>query len=351
MSYSKLNQLVIYLRMFQEKDLDVLAITSSPKGFGKSSLIIQASRRYVELFGLICIACGHEWIYEGKVVKAANNLVAAIASIEIDEIPLDKCPKCKGDSKRIGRFNFKRYLAYDNEEVLEKVHDLPGHSPILCDEGVRFMMGEDWNTWESKRLKKLFAQMRTKHMLVFANIPKFNWVDRKYRDDMCTFWIRILKRGLALLFQPDLGEGKDPWHMKELEEQLGSYNYFTSEEELMKRVEKIMARHPCAFDFFKVPPVPEDIYADYLKARNAKAFERSQLDASIDQREIGKIVAYNLLHKWQQIEGAVKAGRFEKPTLQLLEQFVFSNPKDEQPIARYTTIRNWVKEIEDVMKR
>lgn len=347
MSYDKLNQLVMYLRKFQESDLDVLIITSSPKGFGKSSLIMQVARRYIDVFGLICADCHHEWVYEGKVVTGSSyNKVTIKAKIK------ESCPKCKSDNTHnVKKFNFMRYLAYDNDEVKEKVFDLPGHSPILCDEGVRFMMGEDWNTWESKILKKLFAQMRTKHMLVLANIPQFRWVDRKYRDDMCTFWIRILKRGLALLFQPDLGENKDPWHLKELESFLGSYHYFTSESMLLKKAQKIIARHPCAFDFFKVPPVPEDIYREYLKARNAKAFQRSRLDNNIDQRDVGKIVAWNLMHKWQQIEGAIKAGRFDKPTLQLLEKFMFCDPKTEDPVVRYTTIRNWIKEIDRVVKR
>lgn len=347
MSYEKLNNYVAYCRAMQEADLDVLSITSSPKGFGKSSAIIQIGIRYFKNFGLVCNNCQHEWIYTGKAL-----ILGKYEEIKIKPNLFQPCPKCKSENVSKGtRFNFDTYLAYDNEEVRKKIFELPNYSPLLGDEGVRFMMGEDWMLYESKEMKKLFAQMRTKHLLFLTNIPKFKWMDRKYRDDMATFWLRILKRGLCILMQPDLGETEDPWHMKKFQELLGSYFYFTSDADIVKRAEKIVSKHPCAFDYFKIPPVPDDIYQQYKKARDKKVFDNTKKEQKIGQKELAKISAWNFINKWHEILGAIKNSKFDKPTYRMTEQFLFSNPKTEEKVVAFSTIRNWVQEISRIMKK
>jgi len=346
MTYEKLRKFIIYMRWMQEKDLDVLTIISSPKGFGKSSFIIQCARMYNSIFGLSCKGCNQEWIYTGKAINPKGKGIFAIK----DNL-YEPCPKCKGT--QVGKpkkFNFDLYLAYDNIEVREKVFDLPPYSPILADEGVRFMMGEDWMTSESKQMKKLFAQMRTKHMLVFANIPRFRWVDSKYRNDMTTFWVRIMFRSFAMVLQPDLGEAKDPWHLKDLEKLMGNYQYFTSEEQLTRIADKLVRKHPCCFDYFKFPKVPNEIYKEYLIARNKKAFERRDETQQIDQKQLAKIVTYNLMQNWEQILGAVKSSKKKSPTLKILEQFAFVDPNSQEPVVTHMTISNWNKEIKKLVK-
>ncbi len=347
MSYKKLTGFTLYQRAMQEADLDVLSITSSPKGFGKSSFILQNARKYLDLFGLTCPQCKHEWVYTGRAVTSNPGGGFTLTN----ENPSEPCPKCgHNNSERTKRFNFMRYLAYDNNEVRRLIHELPEYSPILADEGVRFMMGEDWNSWESKLMKKLIAQCRTKHLLIFTNIPKFRWLDRKYRDDMATFWVRIIKRGMAVMLQPDLGETDDPWHMKNFEKYLGSYNYFTSESVLMERVSHLLKKHQCVFDYFRIPPVPDDIYKTYLVARDAKAFEAKRADQKINEKDVAKIACYNLTEKWDEIKAAVHMGKFKKPTLKILARFVFNNPVTNKDTVAYTTIRNWIKGVDDMVK-
>jgi len=336
MSYEKIKNFVIYCRWMQENDLDVLSITSSAKGFGKSSFIIQVGRIYMLTFGLKCNKCNHEWVYTGKALLSKNK---------IKENFHEPCPKCKSEFiSKVKKFDFMKYLAYDNDEVMDKIYDLPSYSPILPDEGVRFMMGEDWAKSESKALKKLFAQMRTKHLLIFTNIPKFRWLDSKYRNDMATFWVRILKRGMAVLLHPDLGESDDPWHIKKFQDYLGHYNYWTSKDEIDRRVNKLM-KHPCVFDFFMIPKVPDDIYKEYLIARDKKAFERKNDTVIIDQKMAAKVAAYNMLNNWEEILDNIKKSRKKKPTLQILEQSVFKNPKNNDLLVKYQTLSTWTKEI------
>lgn len=348
MSYEKIREWVLWCRAMQEFDLDVTAVTTSPKGFGKSSLIIQGARIYIEIFGLYCQACNYEWMYNKKCIVQKKG-----GGFELRHTNLyQPCPKC-GSTNIIKpkKINFGLYLAYDSDEVKEKIHELPEYSPLLPDEGVRFMMGEDWMKTENKDMKKLFAQMRTKHLFLLTNIQKFKWTDSKIRNDMTTFWIRILKRGFAILMQPDLGETDDPWHMKDFEKSLGQYFYMTPSDELLERAHKLKETHPCVFDYLSIPKVPDDIYADYLKIRNQKAFERKMQEDLIDQKQIAKIASWNIINNWDQVKGAVQMSRFDKPTFKILEEFVFTDPITSDHIVRYTTIRNYVNEIDKIVQK
>lgn len=347
MSYEKLTQFIYYCRAMQEFDLDVIANCTSPKGFGKSSFGIQGARKYVQEFGLLCNSCKYEYIFSGKAILRNQD-----GSFRLNAEIMEPCPKCEShDISRVQEINFDQYLAYDAEEVKDKIFDLPPYSPMLPDEGARFMMGEDWMRYENKEMKKLFAQMRTKHLLMFTNIQKFEWTDRKIRDDMTTFWIRILRRGLAVLQQPDLSETKDPWHMEKFRELMGSYNYLTPDEEIRKIADTLFNKHPCTFDYFFIPKVPEEVYAKYLKARDKKVFDRRYREESLDQKDIAKIAAWNLINRWQELQGAIKISRFDRPTYKILEEFIFSHPKDQKHIVAYTTIRNWQEEVNRVAKK
>lgn len=347
MTYEKLTEFVKLERSMQEAELDALTIVSSFKGFGKSTFIIQKARKYIELFGLYCQSCGHEWIYTGTALIKGSH-----GRMDIKNNLFQPCPKCSSSNvTKPKEINFSLYLCYDNDEVWEKIHDLPIFAPILPDEGVRFMMGEDWNVSENKQMKKLFAQCRTKRHLISTNIPKFKWLDSKYKNDMTTFWVRILKRGIAIVLLPDLGETNDPWHMDEFEKLLGSYNYFTTEAEILKRAQKLKEKHVCVFDYFHIPKLPEELYKKYQKARDAKVFERKQREIELDQKELSKIATYNLLNHWDEIKGAIKSGRFDRPTLKILENSVFSNPITDEQTVRYTTLRNWHKEIAQIVRK
>ena len=143
---------------------------------------------------------------------------------------------------------------------------------------------------------------------------------------------------------------EDPWHMKDLQKYLGSYNYFTDKEEMMKRV-NILMKHPCVFDYFNIPPVPKELYDSYQKARDAKAFQRDKIIESIDQKMIGKVVTYNLMTRWDELSGATKESKFKRPTLKMMEEFVFSNPNTGDKLVGLQTLSNWVADVKRLIKK
>jgi len=223
-SYPKFNAFVEMLRGMQMKeDFDCLVGVSGFKGFGKSTFSIQSSRKYV-----------------GKY---------------FDE-----------------KFNLGKYTAYTNEDVFKKADELNTYSPLSCDEAVNFAMGEDWNKAENKRLKKLFTKIRTKHLIFFFNIPDLWWLDKKYRENMMTVWIHIVKKGHVMLALPNLAPAIEDrwdrnWLIKAFKKQ--HWNFFSDTEKMMK----ILRKYPCYYDEFTFPKLPERMYQEHLKLREQRMFD------------------------------------------------------------------------------
>lgn len=301
MSYEKINKVVDLLRAFQEQDLDMLIPITAPKGMGKSSLAIQLARFFVE--------------------KYLN-------------IPF-------------GIKELKTYIAYNNQDVYDKVHSLPDYSPLICDEAVRFAMGEDWGKVENKNLKKLFAQMRTKHLIVFFCLPRFARLDSKYREDFSTMWIRLLERGQAVIFQPDLSEVPDAWHMKELAEKMGRIGWFTDISNIIKK----LRRHPCYYDDFIVPPVPKDLYEAYMEIRNEAVFNETKEVGTLGKSEIVSFVVYNLMNNWKGIKEAIEGNKVKRPTYDILENNIFFNPITKLPSVKNSTLKVWENKIKEIIEK
>ena len=301
LSYEKINLLVGLLRKFQEQDLDMLIPITAPKGMGKSSLAIQLARFFVE----------------------------------------------KHLNQSFGVAELKKYIAYNNADVYEKVHSLPDYSPLICDEAVRFAMGEDWGKVENKELKKLFAQMRTKHLIVFFCLPRFARLDSKYREDFSTMWIRILERGHAVIFQPDLSEVPDAWHMKEMAEKMGRIGWFSD----INNVVKKLRRHACYYDDFIFPPVPAELYKAYMEIRNEAVFTETKEVGKLGKSEIVSFAVFNLMNNWKDIKQAIDNSKMKRPTYDILEQTIFCNPLNKLPTVKNTTLKNWEKKISEFIEK
>jgi len=337
--HRKLRKFTHYVRWIQEQDLDCIGIVSAPKGFGKSSLKIQLIRSYAAEFALTCTECEYKFYTTKQVITQSGE------DFNKDNIG-EPCPECNAESTTEVPFDIKDVLAYDNPEVRELIRELPPFGQILADEGVRFIMAEDWNKAENKATKRQAAQMRPKHLGLWIGIQKFSWVDSKIRDDMATFWIRILNRGLAIILEPDLGEHKDSWHLDEFRELLGSYNYRTSRQTLERRADKIIEEHPCAFDTLTWPDVPDDIYDEYLEIRNEKAFQK-QAVSDFTQKDIGKLAAFNVYTRWDSIVDAVSSNRGDDMTYRTLAEEVFVHPDTGEKIVSAGTLSKWNSHVEE----
>ena len=338
----------VLFRKRQEENRDILCIVTGEKGDGKSNTIMQLGRHYIKMFGLRCLDCKHEWIFQGNaLIKDERGIVTGFNRI------WQSCPKCKSNHiKRVRELNFKYYMGYNVEEVKNKIMDLPSYSPILGDEAARWAMGEDWAKSENKDMKKLFIQIRTKRLIVFANIPDFPSIDSKYRN-MANYWIRLMHRddekAIGIFMRKSKAEVQDKWFMKDFQKLMG--HYFEDDSfELVKNISnKLKRRHPCVYDVFTIPPLPDKIYAVYEKYRNEHVFQEQKEQAvkatHIDKKHLAKVMVFNLYHDWDALLDAVRKSRNKKLTYQLIEKYLFKNPKTKKSLIKFQTAQNWEKDI------
>jgi predicted AAA+ superfamily ATPase len=223
------------------KDFDVLAAVTGPRGVGKSTLTIQISRKILNL--------------QGK------------------------------------EFEPERHVAYLYEDVIDKINELEEHEPLIIDEAVDVMMSEDWSKIENKYLKKVFAKLRVRHLIVFLCIPEFSWLDKKYREGMVNFWFFLPTRGFFILFTPKVFTAKeDKWELDKIENILKGINFFdiVKGKELTKNLESKLADLPTHLTIGGFQPVGKEIYEKYLELRR-QAIERSSEQGEVLKIEASKI--------------------------------------------------------------
>jgi hypothetical protein len=296
-SYRGINEFVTMLRGFQvNEDLDALVGVSGFKGFGKSTFSKQVIIRYVEKY------------------------------IQKSFTPKD----------------LEIYTAYNQEDLFRLLDELPEFAPIDADEAVNFAMGEDWMKSGNKRMKKVMAKIRNKHHIFFFNIPDLWWLDKKYRENMMTIWIHIVKKGHAMVALPNTAPGIDdrwdrPWLQKAFTKD--PINYFTGIEDIMKRLRK----YSCFYDEFAFPKLPDRIYEKHLELRNARTLETPELnDNLLNKTEYKyKIALTSLLYN-------MKMDGFKNIQLKDLHKKYFKNPLTGEISIPYHTLANMLNEVETI---
>jgi len=353
--------LVHYWRRMQDNNFDSLIIVSGDKGFGKSTYAILRTIEYLDKYSFICPKCGVEF-YKNPYIEYGDKGFIIPDKIKrgMVECPiykkLDKSGQEIVESGCGHRFPYSqrkkvkwdaaKFIAYDNNDVVRKVYSLPRYSPLICDEAIKFAAAMNHNKAESKEIKEIFTTIRPKRLLVFFCIPAFTWVDSKYREEMSNFWIRCLERGTAVIFEKDKGESDDKYHVEELSKIMGVVKYFTP----MEKIKRNIRRHPCYFDMVSFPEIEKTVYDQYELVRNARVMQQKVEEMELSNKDIGKIMAYNLLTFWDRIRMEVDKSKEVRLTYHTLVNEILMNPANKKPIVSDTTVRGWVRGVEDYIK-
>lgn len=355
------NYLTHYWRRMQDNNFDSLIIVSGDKGFGKSTFAILKAIEYLDKFSFICPKCGNEFYKnpyqeysEGEFIipdKVKKGNVECPIYYKLDKdgnkIKESGCGHIFPYSQRKKiKWDASKFIAYDNNDVVRKVYSLPKYSPLICDEAIKFAAAMNHNKAESKEIKELFTVIRPKRLLVFFCIPAFTWVDSKYREEMSNFWVRCLERGTAVIFEKDKGETDDKYHLDELSKIMGTIKYFTP----MDKIKRNIHRHPCYFDMVSYSELEQNLYDNYELVRNARIMQQKIEEMEISNKDIGKIMAYNLITFWDRIRMEIDKSRELRLTYHTLITEVLMNPVNRQPLVSDTTVRGWVRGVEDYIK-
>jgi len=356
-----------YVRRLQENHFDVLNILSGAKGFGKSSLAIIMAKDYLDKFSFVCPYCKNEFyknlytmeetengyqFYIPEFIKNDKAYIKCPIALELDEKTGEKkkVSGCGGKFVYSQRKKIKwdpgKFIAYDNQDVVRKIFSLPQCSPIIADEAINFLSTLDHNKTESKELKKLFTVVRPKRFFYFFNIPELTWVDSKYREVMSTFWIRCIERGTAVIFERDKGEAKDKYHLKELEKIMGTVKFFTP----MEKIKRSIRKHPCFFDMIKFKELDKKTYEEYEYVRNARNLQRQIEEQELSNKDIAKVMSWNLLRNWDRIQIEVNKSKDNRMTYNLLVREILLNPVQNQKMVSEGTLRNWIFGVDEYVK-
>lgn len=307
-SYAGINDFVDMIRYLQvSQDLDVLIGVSGFKGFGKSTFSLQVMIRYVKKF------------------MGVKNFTPSM---------------------------LEKYTAYTIKDLNRLLNNLPVYAPIAMDEAVNFAMGEDWMLGSNKRTKKKFAKIRNKHHVFFFNIPDLWWLDKKYRENMMTLWVHVVKKGHVMVSTPKISPGiQDRWDRKWLQKQFAKKptNYFTP----LATIMKVLRRYPPYFDEFAFPKLDKDIYEKHLELRNSRTMEdgSDEKQDEIDKmlRTTWKAQPMLIKKKWTAFQkwytGIMANGG--KPTTNDIYSFFFEDFKTGEKLIRSPrTLDKWMERLE-----
>ena len=249
-------------------------------------------------------------------------------------------------------FDMEKYMAYTNADITEKIYSLPKYSPLIGDEAVRFAWSRDWNKAENKELAKLQTQIRTKKLIFFMNIPKLPWIDSAYREQLLDIWVWIhssfsegKKTGYAMIFEPDRNQAEmDSWHLDTLKKHMRKKERIGRFTEI-QRLFRIVKYNPCFVDAFPFPKLPEDLYQTYLKVRDKRAFETTK--EQITQKDMAKIILYNLKVEWKKLIRQMEKGRLDVPTNKLMTEYLLKHPLTGKEVISTNSVQKWFTDVKD----
>ena len=364
----KVDYILQMFRRLQDNNFDVSILCSGDKGMGKSTTAIYLARQYVDMYGFICPNCGVEFY---KSVYAIKHTSGGDPYFEIPEYVLNdtamiQCPiryrldlktgekkairgcghKFKWSQRKKIKWEAKKFIAYDAQGLVDLLFNAVENSPIIADEAFQILGGQNHNRAENKYLKEVINNARPKQHIMLYCIPEVTWLDSKLREGFSSFWMRLIERGEVVIFEKDKGESKDKYHMKELEKIFGTVKFFTP----MDKIKRNLKKHPCFFDTFKVPELPEKIYQDYNLYRNSVLLQRQVEELSLSNKDIAKMMVWNLMNQWGRIKIAIDKSKEARPTYSILQNEILIDPISRKSLASEPTLRNWLKGVDDYVK-
>lgn len=181
------------------------------------------------------------------------------------------------------KIHLKNNVVYSDsvEEIQDKINNSTDGDALWFDEGARLILAEDWNSRNSRFLKKLFAEIRTKHLCVIFCMPySFTRIDTKYRESLITTWIWLPLRAFGIVFQPIISPTYEGFAETFLSKHNRSHKFFelaTSDpDDAKNKILKGVWNAPSFLDSISWPDFPSDQKEKYLKLRDEAVYKSAE---------------------------------------------------------------------------
>jgi hypothetical protein len=127
---------------------------------------------------------------------------------------------------------------------------------------------------------------------------------------------------------------------------MGVVKYMTN----MDKIKRNLKKHPCYFDMIHWGELPEKIYEEYELVRNSRTLQRQMEELELSNKDLAKIMTYNLIRNWDQLKVAVDQSKEKRITYNILMNEVLLDPLTRKKVASDTTARLWVTGVENYIK-
>jgi len=171
-------------------------------------------------------------------------------------------------------FNLRKNIIYTPlvDEIFKKVKNAVDSDVFIFDEASRIILAEEWNKIEHRELKKIFAEIRTKHLFIIFTCPfQFQNIDGKYRNSLLKYWVHCFDRNFGAIFQQNISPAGDAFHIEWFKKRMR----FLSVNALFDfRTYGLISSHPCFYHSVRWTPLPKHIYERYLALRDRFVYDR-----------------------------------------------------------------------------
>lgn len=188
-------------------------------------------------------------------------------------------------------FSPRHHMAYSNQQVQDRIDNLPRFHPLIADEAVNFASAAEWAKLENRDLRKKIAQVRTRHLFFILCWPmKVNKIEKSYLDSFVNYWIHMVRRGVGAIFVKDINPVTDSWRLS-LFKDLGGFTEFTN----IEKVKKKLQAHPNFWYIITAPKPSEEFYRRYLIIREKNIYNASDMISNMTKQDIHKAVLVKVL--------------------------------------------------------
>lgn len=179
------------------------------------------------------------------------------------------------------KYDFEKNICFipSSEDITRRYKGLPMFSVLHIDEATRGLHKHKWFDKIQQTLTQLYDTEREGHYLcTLLLMPRFQSFTEYFRNFRIKYWIHIPKRGLAIVYRRDEDKDvKDPWHLdenykKKIKRWRGKRIFERGLGDTI-RIEQMTENY---WFYFKVPKIPEEVWASYQKLKADSRIEMEE---------------------------------------------------------------------------